>query len=72
MLQEQERILLAEEDEDLVDVDVPKKSRWKRNKKRRYQNKLENWEKCEVSICSKSWTPILAYIHLQDKTLKKT
>jgi len=47
MLQEQERIMLAEDDEDIADLNIPKKSRWKRNKKRRYQNKLENWEKCE-------------------------
>lgn len=48
MLQEQERIMLADEDEDdIVDVNMPKKSRWRKKKKRRYQNKLENWEKCE-------------------------
>lgn len=45
MLQEQERMM--EEDDDLVDINITKKSRWKRNKKKRYQNKLENWEKCE-------------------------
>lgn len=48
MLQEQERIMLADEDDDLADVNLPdKKTWWKRKKKRRYQNKLENWEKCE-------------------------
>lgn len=47
MLQEQERMMLAEDDDDVVDLNIPKKSRWRRNKKRRYQNKLENWEKCE-------------------------
>jgi len=48
MLQEQERMMLAEDDDDdVIDVNVQKKNRWKRKKKRRYQNKLENWEKCE-------------------------
>lgn len=49
MLQEQERMMLAEDDDDIADMNVPKKSWWKRAKKRRYQNKLENWEKCDVS-----------------------
>jgi len=49
MLQEQERVMLAEEDDDgdLLDINMPNKSGWRNKKKRKYQNKLENWEKCE-------------------------